>query len=142
MGKANCYDNAPGGKHFAFFESYTESLGGWLQGRNELVFKLRHESLLEFEPVGNEDLKRNRTSQVAVRNILLFAIRFEGKSGTGIIEGRCKTFRFEMHAPRHVCTPGVHRASTDSEVNAKNLQMGGNGQPIRSSSDYCHIAVS
>jgi hypothetical protein len=47
-----------------------------------------------------------------------------------------------MHALGHLRHPGIHGASENTEVDPSGLEMGGNGQAVRSCSDNSYFALA
>ena len=98
-------------------------------------FQLGYRMLLEPESVPHELGDGHRVPLTAELPALGGTEIREPPSWTGCGNGRRERGGFEVHTPRHMGTPAVHRLAENPKRNLPGLQVGGRGQTVRPGTD-------
>ena len=106
-----------------------------VDSRHLRLFELRHESLLEFESVSGERLDPHGDSCIVIGNLLLGAKVAQGEGTLGVRKVGSKAVRLEQHSRGHMLAPGLHGRTEDPKTQSCGLKMGGNRQPVGTSTN-------
>src|SRR5687768_946095 len=81
------------------------------------------EPLLEGKSVLRKSLEGYRCAVIGIRETRVSAVSPQGEAVPRSREARCTTFGLEVHPPRHMCAPEVHRGSEDAVIHTSGSEM-------------------